>query len=223
MALRSELLTPDLQNYINDHSTAPDAVLQDLAKETVGRFGRNASMQIGPDQGALMTLLARMTGARDAVEVGTFTGYSSICMARGLVPDGRLLCCDISEEWTSVARRYWARAGLTDRITLKLGPALETLRALPADATFDIAFIDADKPGYISYWDELVPRIRPNGILLIDNTLWSGQVVDRSATSEALTAIRAFNDHAASDTRVSVVMLPIGDGLTLAKKAERLE
>ncbi|MDL4773560.1 O-methyltransferase [Actinomadura xylanilytica] len=218
MASRTGLLPPELHAYINAHSTGPDPLLLELATETAERFARSAGMQIGPDQGMLMTLLARLSGARDAVEVGTFTGYSSICLARGLAPDGHLLCCDISDEWTTLARRYWDRAGLSDRIELKLAPALETLRALPADTAFDLAFIDADKPSYVDYWDALVPRVRPGGLLLVDNTLWAGQVTDPSAQGEALDAIRSFDDHAAADTRVELVIVPIGDGLTVARK-----
>ena len=156
-------------------------------------------MQIGADQGQLLTLLTRLAGARRAVEVGTFTGYSSLCIARGLADDGRLLCCDVSEEWTALARRAWDRAGLADRIELRLAPALETLQALPTDVPIDLVFIDADKPGYVAYWDELVPRVRPGGLLLADNVLWSGRVTDEPGDDANLAALRAFNDHVAAD------------------------
>jgi caffeoyl-CoA O-methyltransferase len=175
-------------------------------------------LQIPPEQGTLMTLLTQLAGARSAIEIGTFTGYSSICLARGLAAGGRLLCCDISEEWTSVARKYWEKAGLADTMELRLGPALDTLRALPADAMFDLAFIDADKTGYLGYWNEVVPRVRPGGTILIDNTFSHGRVIDAGNDSPVVIAVRDFNDHAAADDRVSVVMIPIGDGLTLARK-----
>src|SRR6185437_10758016 len=175
-------------------------------------------MQIGPEQGRFMTLLAKLTGAMNAIEVGTFTGYSSICVARGLAEGGKLLCCDVSEEWTSVARKYWQRAGLADTIELRLGPAAETLAALPAGTTFDLAFIDADKTGYVRYWDLIVPMIRPGGVILVDNTLSQGRVVDLADQGDSVQGIRRFNGHAIADERVELVLLPIGDGLTLARK-----
>ena len=218
MTRRSEQLSEALQAYVEAHSTPPDEILTELAEQTASMFGARAGMQIGPEQGTFMTLLARLVGAASAVEVGTFTGYSAICVARGLADDGRLLCCDVSEEWTSVAREYWKRAGLADRIDLRLGPAARTLRELPDDTTFDFAFIDADKPSYVEYWDLIVPMIRPNGVILVDNTLWSGQVADPRITDDSVQAIRQFNDHAAADHRVELVLLPIGDGLSLARK-----
>ncbi len=175
-------------------------------------------MQIGADQGALLTMLTRLVGARRAVEVGTFTGYSSLCIARGLAPGGKLLCCDVSEEWTAIARRHWEMAGVSGSIDLRLAPALETLQSLPAEPPIDLAFIDADKPSYRSYYDEIVPRLRAGGVVLLDNVLWSGAVVDEADTSENTEAIRAVNDHIASDDRVEAVMLPIADGLTIARK-----
>jgi predicted O-methyltransferase YrrM len=165
-----------------------------------------------------MTLFTRLTGARRAIEIGTFTGYSSICIARGLADGGQLTCCDVSEEWTSVARAYWEKAGVADRIGLRLGPALGTLRALPAEAAFDLAFIDADKDGYVAYWDEILPRMKSGGAVLVDNTFAGGRVTDPAGSHPTAQAIRAFNDHAAADDRVDLVMLPIGDGLTLARK-----
>jgi caffeoyl-CoA O-methyltransferase len=218
MTRRSEQLSPELHEYLVAHSTPPDDVLRELAVETAASFPAAAGMQIGPEQGTFMTLLTQITGASRAVEIGTFTGYSSICIARGLAPGGKLTCCDVSEEWTSVARRYWQLAGVADRIELQLRPAVETLRAMPAGESFDVAFIDADKTGYISYWDEVVPRMRPGGVILIDNTLSHGRVVDRETSDEDVAGIRAFNDHAAADERVVLVLLPIGDGLTLARK-----
>jgi caffeoyl-CoA O-methyltransferase len=215
---RSEQLTPELHAYLIAHSTPVDEVLTALAEETQQRFPGDSGLQIGPEQGTFMTLLTGLAGARRAIEVGTFTGYSSICIARGLPADGQLICCDVSEEWTSVARSYWDKAGVAGRVELRLGPALATLRALPADPSFDLAFIDADKTGYIGYWDEIVPRIRPGGVILVDNTFSHGRVIQDSEQSDTVQGIRDFNDHALADDRVELVMLPIGDGLTLARK-----
>jgi caffeoyl-CoA O-methyltransferase len=215
---RSEQLSEALQEYVEAHSTPPEEILTELAEQTASMFGARAGMQIGPEQGTFMTLLARLVGAASAVEVGTFTGYSAICVARGLTDGGRLLCCDISEEWTSVAREYWKRAGLADRIELRLGPAARTLRELHAGTTFDYAFIDADKTSYVEYWDLIVPMIRSNGVILADNTLWSGRVADQRSIDDEVQAIRQFNDHASADGRVDIVLLPIGDGLSLARK-----
>src|SRR5215475_9510091 len=179
--MRSFSVTDAVRNYAVDHgSWRPTDVIDWLRAETES-LGDAAGMQIGDDQGQLLTMLTRLVGARRAVEVGTFTGYSSLCIARGLAERGSLLCCDVSEEWTAIATRAWKRAGLSDRIELKIAPALETLRALPAEAAIDLVFIDADKPGYVSYWDELVPRVRPGGLLLADNVLWSGRIVDPKA------------------------------------------
>ncbi|WP_046472087.1 O-methyltransferase [Allosalinactinospora lopnorensis] len=220
MTRATETISPELHEYLVAHSAPVDDVLADLAAETERLFPERIGMQIGPEQGTFMTLLTRLAGARDAVEIGTFTGYSSICLARGLPSDGTLLACDISEEWTSVARRYWERAGVADKVTLKLAPALETLRMLPTERRFDMAFIDADKEGYVDYWDELVPRMRPNGVLLVDNTLSNGRVIDPTEISSPVEGIRDFNDRAVADERVELVVLPIGDGLTLARKKE---
>jgi caffeoyl-CoA O-methyltransferase len=216
VARRSEQLSPELHAYLIAHSSPVDEVLASLADETLRRFPDSAEMQIGPEQGAFMTLLTRLSGARWGIEIGTFTGYSSICIARGLADGGHLICCDVSEEWTSVARAYWDKAGVTDRIELRLGPALGTLRALPAEAVFDIAFIDADKEGYIGYWDEVMPRMKPGGAILVDNTFSGGRVTDAANHAARVQAIRDFNDHAVADDRVDLVMLPIGDGLTFA-------
>ena len=218
MARSSEQISPELDAYAVAHSSPADDILTSLAEETQRRYPDNAGMQIGPEQGTFMTLLTRLSGARRGLEVGTFTGYSSICIARGLADGGRLICCDVSEEWTSLARAYWDRAGVADRVELRLGPALDTLRALPAEAAFDLAFIDADKGGYVGYWDEVVPRIGPGGTILVDNTFSHGRVIDTGNRDAAVQAIRDFNDHAADDDRVDLVMIPIGDGLTLARK-----
>jgi len=210
-------LTPELYNYLVAHSD-DDALLAELADETASRMGGVAMMQISREQGTFMTILARAIGARHAVELGTFTGYSAICIARALPPDGTLLCCDISAEWTAIAQRYWEKAGLSRKITLKLAPALDTLRALPANEIFDFAFIDADKGYYRSYYDEILKRLRPNGLILIDNVLWSGEVLNQRNQSPDTRAIRALNDFLPSDSRVDVVMLPIADGITICRK-----
>ena len=210
-------MTPELYAYVVAHGHNGDPVLKDLAAETA-KLGPVSTMQISDEQGTFMGILARAIGAKSCVEVGTFTGYSSICVARALPPDGRLLCCDISDEWPKIARRYWEKAGVADRITLKIGPALDTLRALPASTSFDFAFIDADKTGYRSYYEEILKRMRPNGLILFDNVLWSGSVIDASNTSEDARAIRELNDFLAGDQRVEVVMLAIADGLTVARK-----
>jgi caffeoyl-CoA O-methyltransferase len=210
-------VTPEVHEYLVAHGTPPDATQLALIEAT-DALGAISGMQIAPEQGAFMTLLAKLVDARFAVEVGTFTGYSSICIARGLAPGGKLLCLDVSEEWTAIAREHWAQAGVDDRIELKLGPAAEALKALPPDPPIDLAFIDADKPGYRTYYDEIVQRLRPGGLVLLDNVLWSGRVVDPTDTSENTEAIRAVNDHVAADDRVEVVMLPISDGLTIARK-----
>src|SRR5262245_8252294 len=216
-APKSFYLTAPIHEYIVAHGTPPDAVQQELIAETK-KLGSIAGMQIAPEQGAFMTTLTRLLGVRVAVEVGTFTGYSGMSIARGLAPGGRLITCDVSEEWTSIARRYWEKAGVADRIELRLGPATETLRALPADLTIDLAFIDADKTGYADYYEEIVARLRPNGVILVDNVLWGGRVVDETVQEESTQAIRAFNDKVAADDRVDAVMLPISDGLTLLRK-----
>jgi predicted O-methyltransferase YrrM len=218
MSPRSDHLSHELNDYILAHSTPADALLADLAEVTAARFPDFTSLQIGPEQGRFMTMLTRLAGARSAVEVGTFTGYSSICLARGLADGGRLLCCDVSEEWTSLARQYWHKAGVADRVELRLGPGLDTLRALPADATLDISFIDADKEGYIGYWDEIVPRTRPGGLVLVDNTIFHNAVLDLANDSASAQGVRDFNDHALADDRVELVLLPVGDGLTLARR-----
>jgi len=206
----------DLHEYLVAHGSTPDPVVADLIKETWSVLPKSAGMQVSPEQARFLELLARLIGARYAVEVGTFTGLSSIAITRGMGPEGRMLCCDVSEEYTSIARRYWARAGLTDQIELRLAPALDTLRALPAEPHLDLVFIDADKTGYSAYWAELVPRVRPGGVLLVDNTLWSGRVLNPVSDDDK--AIAAFNDEVAADDRVESVLLPIADGLTLARR-----
>src|ERR1700712_4635452 len=159
-----DIVSPEINDYLLAHSEPADDVLRDLAEETHSALARQSGMQITHDEGELLTMLVRLTGARQAVEVGTFTGYSSICIARGLPADGHLLCCDVSEEYTAVARRYWERAGLTDRIELRIAPAVETLSSLPTEPSLDFAFIDADKTGYPAYVEEILPRLRPGGL-----------------------------------------------------------
>src|SRR3954462_953394 len=186
---------PDtVSDYLLAHSVAEDDVLARLAAETRTTFPDVAGMQITADEGALLTMLTRLVGARNAVEVGTFTGYSSICIARGLAEGGRLLACDVSGEWTDLARRYWAEAGVADRIDLRLAPAAETLAALPADPAIDFAFVDADKESYPTYYEELVSRLRPGGLVLLDNVLLGGRVFDDTDDTDRATTMRAVND-----------------------------
>jgi caffeoyl-CoA O-methyltransferase len=213
-----DLINPAVSDYLLAHCTPADEVLRDLAEETRAATGGSAGMQISHDEGEFLTMLVRLVGARRAVEVGVFTGYSSICVARGLPADGHLLACDVSEEWTSIARRYWERAGVADRIELRLAPALETLRALPVDEVVDFAFIDADKVGYPGYYEELVTRLRPGGLIVLDNVLRTGRVLDDSFQDEADVVMRRMNDVVVRDERVDSVMLPVRDGVTLARK-----
>jgi caffeoyl-CoA O-methyltransferase len=206
-----------LQDYIITHTTALDDTQQALVARTT-ELGSPAGMQIGAEEAQLLTLLVRLTNARHAVEVGTFTGFSAIAIARGLAPGGKLLCCDISEEWTSIGREAWAQAGVADRIELKLAPAAETLAALPAKEYIDFAFIDADKPSYWTYYSELVPRLRSGGVIVVDNVLWSGRVVQAEPEEENTRLIKEFNDKVVRDERVDVVMLPVGDGVSVVYK-----
>jgi len=217
-APKSFHLSSAVHEYIVAHGTPPDEIQQWLIGETKARVPDLSMMQIAPEQGAFMTVLTRLLRARSAVEVGTFTGYSSLCIARGSASGGRLVCCDVSEEWTALAREAWDRAGVADRIDLRIAPAIETLRALPPDEPIDLAFIDADKGSYADYYEELITRLRPDGLILVDNTLWGGAVVNESVTDDNTKAIRAFNDLVAADDRVDTVLLPISDGLTLLRK-----
>ncbi|WP_406038023.1 O-methyltransferase [Micromonospora sp. NBC_00898] len=208
-------LTPELQAYLVAHGSAPDEIVRELAEETRAALPAQANMQVAPEQAAFLTFLTRLLGVRQAVEVGTFTGLSSLAIARGLADGGRLTCFDISEEYTGIARRYWARAGVDDRIDLRIGPAGQTLRELPRERYLDFAFIDADKVGYPVYWDELVPRMRAGAVIAVDNTLRGGRVLAPQNADDR--AIAAFNDDVLADVRVEAVMLPIADGVTLAR------
>jgi caffeoyl-CoA O-methyltransferase len=216
--MRNFTVTDEVRDYAAGHGSWPPGDVVRRLRAKTQALGSVAGMQIGDDQGQLLTMMARLVGARRAVEVGTFTGYSSLCIARGLVEGGSLLCCDVSAEWTAMGLVAWQEADLADRIELRIAPALETLRALPDRAVIDLAFIDADKTGYADYWDELVPRVRPGGVLLVDNVLWSGRVVEASVTDDDTTALRTFNDMVAADVRVEVVVLTAFDGLTIARK-----
>ena len=200
--------------YMDAHSMAPDEVQRDLiaVTEALGDVGR---MQIGAVQGSFMTMLVQLLQPRFAVEVGTFTGYSALAVARALPPGGRLLCCDVSEEWTAIARSHWQRAGVADRIDLRIAPALDTLRGLPPDSLIDFAFIDADKANYINYYEELLKRLSPRGVILVDNVLWGGGVAVVGQDDPTTEALRAFNAHVTADARVQAAMLPVGDGLTV--------
>jgi caffeoyl-CoA O-methyltransferase len=215
-------LTPTLHDYLVAHSGPPDELLERLAAETASATGDRAVMQIAPEQGALMGLLCEAIGARRALELGTFTGYSAICVARALPRDGRLVACDVSEEWTQIARRYWEEAGVADRIELRLGPALDTLAELAGGAEperFDFAFIDADKQSYPDYWEAVVELVRPGGLILVDNVLSSGRVVEGGDGAEPLPQVEAIqrtNELVAADERVTSVMLGVADGLTIA-------
>jgi caffeoyl-CoA O-methyltransferase len=216
MTPKSFLISEELYEYLLAHAAPIDEVGQSLIDATAG-LGDIARMQIAPDQGALLALLVRLTGATRAVEVGTFTGYSALCVARALPDDGTLLCCDVSEEWTAIGREHWKRAGVDHKIDLRIAPAVDTLRSLGAE-TFDFAFVDADKPNYIAYIDEIVPRLRPNGVLLVDNVLWSGAVINPDANDDNTVAIRQTNDYVAAHPDLESVILPVADGLTIARK-----
>ncbi len=217
MAGKGITFTDELGDYLVRHSTPQRPELDELVAVTRERFGDWAIMSIAPEQGAFMAWLVRLIGARVAVEVGTFTGYSSICLADALGPDGRLVCCDVSEEYTSVAVEFWERLGLTDRIELHLAPALDTLAGLPDDA-IDLAFIDADKTNYLPYYEALLGRLRPGGVIVVDNVLWSGQILDDTDTDADTVALRAFNDAVVADERVEVSVVNVGDGLSLIRK-----
>ncbi len=215
---RSQFIDVAIDEYAAAHSTPPDAHQLELQRITREKTGQAAGMQIGDDQAVLMEMLVRAMGATRAVEIGTFTGYSALAVARGLSPGGRLLCCDVSQEWTSIARAAWQEAGVADRIELRVGPGLETLRALPPGEQSDFAFIDADKTGYAQYYEEVLTRLRPGGLILLDNMLQGGHVTADLTGDDDVTAVRSLNDAIAADPRVKVVLVPIGDGVSLVQK-----
>ena len=210
-------LTDELHDYMVAHGARQDEVLRRVQEETAA-MGDIAVMQIAPDQGAFMTLLARLIGAREAIELGTFTGYSAICIARGLAPGGRLIACELSEEYAEIAARNLERAGVADRVEIRIGPALETVRELPDREVLDLAFIDADKEAYPDYYEEVLARTRPGGLVVIDNVLASGRLLDPDEKSEQVEAIRRTNELVAGDERVDSAMVAIADGLMFARK-----
>ncbi len=219
MSNQSIQLTPELYTYLLEVSLRESDLLQELRERT--RRMPEARMQIAPEQGQFMTLLARLLGTRQALEIGVFTGYSALCVASALPADGRLIACDISAEYTRIAREYWERAGVADRIDLRLAPASETLATLLAEGaagSFDLAFIDADKTGYADYYEQCLALLRPGGLIVVDNVLWNGRVLDAATADEDTRAIRAFNRRIHKDARVDLSLVPIGDGLSLLRK-----
>jgi caffeoyl-CoA O-methyltransferase len=219
MTPRSFLLTPELSDYVRAGSEPPDAIAADLLAETAALAERGEApptFQIAAEQGVFMQLLTRALGVRTAIEIGTFTGFSALCIARGLPADGSLVCLDRNAEWTAVARRYWERAGLDHMIELRLGDALPTLQGLPAEEIFDLAFVDADKTGYPAYVAELYPRMRTNGVVLLDNTLRGGRVLDPQSDDDR--AVVELNAALAADPRWETALLPLADGLTMLRK-----
>lgn len=219
MSNRSIVLTDSLYEYMSDVSLREPPLLLALREETAELTQR--SMQISPEQGQFMALLVRLTGARRCLEVGVFTGYSSLATALALPDDGRVIACDVSEEWTAIARRYWKRAGVDHKIDLRLAPATGTLDALVAEGqggTFDFAFIDADKTNYLAYYERTLALLRTGGLALVDNTLWSGRVADPEVADADTVALRHFNEVLHRDERVDLSLLPMGDGLTVVRK-----
>ena len=219
MANRTLDLTDALYDYVLQVSLREPAILAKLRAETAAL--PEAGMQIGPEQGQFMALLVELIGARHCLEVGTFTGYSALAVARALPDDGRLVACDISEDYTAIGRRYWQEAGVADKIDLRIGPALETLDGLIDEGrrgTFDFAFIDADKTNYAGYFERALTLVRPGGLIAVDNVLWDGAVIDPERDDADTEAIRGFNAARTDDDRVSLSLVPIGDGVTLARK-----
>ena len=219
MASKTQFIDAAVMRYIGGHSLREPALLAELRAETAKL--PEATMQVPPEEGQFLALLVQAIAAKRCIEVGTFTGYSALAVALALPDDGRLVCCDVSEEWTAVARRYWQRAGVAGRIDLRIAPALETLDQLLAAGEagrFDFAFIDADKPNYLAYYERSLALVRRGGIIAFDNTLWSGAVADPADQAESTRALRALNDALHRDERVSMSLLPLGDGVTLALK-----
>jgi len=218
MKLKYLSLTNPLYRYLcRCRSHADDPILDALRKETEA-LGEESKMQISLEQGTLMSLLVAAIGARSAIEVGTFTGYSSLCLARALPDGGRLICIDESEPWTAIARRYWALAGVDKKIELRLGAAIPLLQKLDPAMTFDFAFIDADKTEYDAYYELILPRVRSNGLILFDNMLWGGRLGGAPVTESSGQAIDALNHKLAQDQRVESVLLPVADGIQLCRK-----
>jgi predicted O-methyltransferase YrrM len=219
MSSRTIELTQRLYDYLLGASLREPEVLKQLREET--RTMKSGGMQISPEQGQFMALLVELTGTRKALEIGTFTGYSSLAVARALPPGGKVYACDISKEYTDIARRYWAKAGVADKVELRLGPALDSVKALIKEGhegSFDFAFIDADKENYDAYYEAALTLLKPGGLIAIDNVLWSGRVADPQRTDEDTESIRNLNAKLRDDARVSISMVPIGDGLMLARK-----
>jgi predicted O-methyltransferase YrrM len=219
MSNRSISLTDALYEYLLSVSLREPQLLLDLREETAALPG--AGMQISPEQGQFMALLTRLMGARRCLEVGVFTGYSSLVVALALPEDGRIVACDVSEKWTAVARTYWQAAGVDHMIDLRLAPAVATLDALiaaGASGTFDLAFIDADKVNYLAYYERALALLRPGGLIMVDNTLWDGRVIDPEVSDVDTVAIRHFNETVHADPRVDLSLLPVGDGITLLRK-----
>jgi caffeoyl-CoA O-methyltransferase len=216
--VKSSFIDPEVQEYIITATVREDPVLADLRVETSQR--ENAMMEIGPEQGAFMQLLARSIGAKRYLEVGVFTGYSSLAMALALPADGSIVACDVNEDYMAVARRYWERAGVAAKIDLRIAPALETLAHMIADGVepFDMAFIDADKTNVDNYYEAALRLVRPGGLILVDNVLWSGKVADASVTDSDTTALRALNAKVGRDERVDVSLIPTCDGILIARK-----
>ncbi len=219
MAGKGITMTGELERYLVSHSDPPRTdVHERLIARTAEAMGDLAGMQVAPEQGPWLTFMARLIGAKRAVEVGTFTGYSALCTAEGLGEGGRLSCFDIDAAFVDMGRPYWAEAGVEDRIEVTIGPASEGLRTLPVDDAVDLAFIDADKTGYADYYEQLLPRMRVGGLIVADNALWSGRVIDGAVTDADTEALRAFNDMVFADGRVDAMLTNVGDGLMLARK-----
>jgi len=219
MANKTMGISDDLAAYVVKVGTREPDVLARLREETAAIPQHN--MQIAPEQGAFLALLVELIGARRCIEVGTFTGYSSTAVALALPADGQIVCCDVSEEWTSLARRYWAEAGVTGKVDLRIAPATETLDQLVAggqEATYDFAFVDADKAGYDAYYERLLRLVRPGGLIVFDNMLWGGDVLDTDPSDEDTKALQALNAKLARDERITLCLLPVADGVTLARR-----
>jgi caffeoyl-CoA O-methyltransferase len=212
-------LNDTLYGYLSGlRSDVGDPFLKQLRAETVALGEEVSKCQISDDQGTFLSILTTAIGAKSAIEVGTFTGYSSICIARALTPGGKLVCLDASQEWTDIARKYWAKTGLTDRIELRLGPAIPTLQQMESKLTFDLAFVDANKTEYDAYYELLLPHVRPNGLILFDNMLWGGRLGAGPVAEDAGRAVDALNHKLAKDPRVEAVLLSVADGIQMCRK-----